>query len=47
MGVFLDLDERADFRVVADRASVEVDELGELDVLPEFDGLWKCRRIRS
>jgi len=36
-GVFLHLHEGADLRVVSDGASVKVDKLRELDVLPELD----------
>ena len=35
-GVLLDLDKRADLGFVADLATVEVDELGELDVSPKL-----------
>ncbi len=35
-GVLLDFNEGADLGVVADRAAVEVDEFGELDVLSQF-----------
>src|SRR2546425_6701390 len=35
--IFLDLDERPDLRFVADLAAVQVDELRELDVLPQLD----------
>ena len=35
--VLLNLDEGADLRLVADLAAVQVDELRELDVLPELD----------
>jgi hypothetical protein len=36
-GVLLDFDEGADFDVVADGATVEVDELGKFDVLAKLD----------
>src|SRR5438309_4489262 len=35
--ILLDLDERSDLRFVADLAAVQVDELRELDVLPQLD----------
>src|SRR2546428_1132789 len=35
--ILLDLDERPDLRFVADLAAVQVDELRELDVLPQLD----------
>ena len=36
-GVLLDLDKGADLRLVSDFASIEIDELGEPNVLPELD----------
>jgi hypothetical protein len=35
-GIFLDLDECADLRLVPDLAPVQIDELREPDVLPQF-----------
>ena len=35
-GILLDFDEGSDFGFIADFASVEVDELGEFDVLPKL-----------
>jgi hypothetical protein len=36
LGVFLDFDERADFGLAPDLASVEIDELREPDILAQF-----------
>ena len=43
-GILLNLDERADFGVVAHRASVQIDELRQLDVLSQALRLARCRR---
>ena len=36
-GIFLNLDEGPDLGVVPDRATVEIDELGQLDAFPQLD----------
>src|SRR5438552_12776540 len=44
-GVLLDLDERANFGVIADGASIEIDEFCELDILAEANVRRDAREV--
>ena len=44
-GVLLNLDEGSDFGFVADLASIQIDELGQLDMLPQFHVWGHCRIV--